>query len=249
MLTGRGSAAWSTPRLPARHVTSAEAPRIAARIARSYLTAYNDGVSAPTSPITRIVRLEGTVVPVAGQDIDTDRIMPARFLKAISFEGLERHVFEDDRIAATRQGGVHPFDDARFAGASILAVNRNFGCGSSREHAPQGLRRWGVTAVVGESFSEIFFGNSLAIGMPCLAVDPADAEWLLADAAQDPTAPTTVDVQALTVTRKGRTIRARLPKSVQEAFLSGDWDATGQLLSAGAETEAVAASLPYVRGF
>ena len=153
-----------------------------ARMAGFYIDAYNDGVSVPTSPITRIVRLEGTVVPVAGQDIDTDRIMPARFLKAISFEGLERHVFEDDRAAATRQGGVHPFDDPRFAGASILAVNRNFGCGSSREHAPQGLRRWGIAAVVGESFSEIFFGNSLAIGMPCLTVDPADAEWLLADA-------------------------------------------------------------------
>ena len=136
---------------------------------------------------------------------------------------------------AARQGSVHPFDDPRFAGASILAVNRNFGCGSSREHAPQGLRRWGIAAVVGESFSEIFFGNSLAIGMPCLTVDPADAEWLIADAEQDPAAATTVDVQALTVTRKDRTIRARLPKSVQEAFLSGDWDATGQLLSAGAE--------------
>ena len=213
------------------------------------MAAYNDRVSVTASPITRIVRLEGTVVPVAGQDIDTDRIMPARFLKAISFEGLERHVFEDDRAAAARQGAVHPFDDPRFAGASILVVNRNFGCGSSREHAPQGLHRWGITAVVGESFSEIFFGNSLAIGMPCVTVDPADAEWLIADAARDPKAETVVDVQALTVTRSGRTIQAGLPKATQEAFLSGDWDATGQLLSVGAATEAVAARLPYVRGF
>jgi len=189
------------------------------------------------------------VIPVAGHDIDTDRIMPARFLKAISFEGLESHVFEDDRAAATKAGAVHPFDDPRFAGASILVVNRNFGCGSSREHAPQGLHRWGITAVVGESFSEIFFGNSLAIGMPCLTVDPADAEWLIADAARDPKTETVVDVQALTVTRGGRTIQAGLPKATQEAFLSGDWDATGQLLSVGAETEAVAARLPYVRGF
>jgi len=213
------------------------------------LATYNDGVSASTNPITSIARLEGTVVPVAGQDIDTDRIMPARFLKAISFEGLETHVFEDDRAAATKQGGLHPFDDPRFAGASILVVNRNFGCGSSREHAPQGLRRWGIAAVVGESFSEIFFGNSLAIGMPCLTIEPAEADWLIADAERDPSAPTVVDVQALTVTRGGRTIQARLPRSVQEAFLSGDWDATGQLLSAGAATEAVAARLPYVRGF
>ncbi len=206
-------------------------------------------MSVPTPPITRIVRLEGTAVPAAGHDIDTDRIMPARFLKSISFEGLEDHVFEDDRAAATRQGGVHAFDDPRFAGGSILIVNRNFGCGSSREHAPQGLRRWGITAVVGESFSEIFFGNALAIGMPCLTVDGADADWLLAEAERDPSAPTVVDIKALTVTRAGRTIQARLPKSAQEAFLSGDWDATGQLLSAGAETEAVAARLPYVRGF
>ncbi len=206
-------------------------------------------MSVLTNPTTSIARLEGTVVPVAGQDIDTDRIMPARFLKAISFEGLENHVFEDDRAAATKQGGVHPFDDPRFAGASILVVNRNFGCGSSREHAPQGLRRWGITAVVGESFSEIFFGNSLAIGMPCLTVEPAESEWLIGDAAREPSAPTVVDVQALSVTRGGRTIQARLPRSVQEAFLSGDWDATGQLLSAGAQTEAVAARLPYVRGF
>jgi len=210
---------------------------------------YNGVVSVPMSKTNSISRLEGTVVPVAGQDIDTDRIMPARFLKAISFAGLEDHVFEDDRAAATKQGAAHPFDDPRFTGASILAVNRNFGCGSSREHAPQGLRRWGITAVIGESFSEIFFGNAIAIGMPCLTVDPADAAWLIEDAERNPSAATQVDVQALTVTRGGRTIRARLPKPAQEAFLSGDWDATGQLLAAEAETEAVAARLPYVRGF
>ena len=175
--------------------------------------------------------------------------MPARFLKAISFEGMEQHVFEDDRLAAAKAGGVHPFDDPRFRGASILVVNGNFGCGSSREHAPQGLRRWGIIAVVGESFSEIFFGNSLAIGMPCLTVDRVDAEWLMAETERDPGATTVVSVQALTVTRQGRTVQARLPKSVQEAFLSGDWDATGQLLAARVETEAVAARLPYVRGF
>jgi 3-isopropylmalate/(R)-2-methylmalate dehydratase small subunit len=210
---------------------------------------YNDEVSAQTSRTASIARLEGRLVPVAGHDIDTDRIMPARFLKAISFEGLEAHVFEDDRAAAGKQGGVHPFDDPRFTGGSILVVNRNFGCGSSREHAPQGLRRWGIEAVVGESFSEIFFGNAIAIGMPCLTVDPEDAAWLLAEAERDPQASAVVDVQAQTITRGGRTIAARLPKPAQEAFLSGDWDATGQLISAAAQTQAVADRLPYVRGF
>jgi 3-isopropylmalate/(R)-2-methylmalate dehydratase small subunit len=217
-------------------------------MARSYSGGYNGGVSV-SSRSASIRRLEGTAVPVAGHDIDTDRIMPARFLKAVSFEGLERHVFEDDRAEAAKQGGVHPFDDQRFAGASILLVNRNFGCGSSREHAPQGLRRWGIEAVVGESFSEIFFGNAIGIGMPCLTVEPDDAAWLIADAGRDPGAATVVDVQGQTITRSGRTVPARLPKSAQEAFLSGDWDATGQLLAAAAETEAVAARLPYVRGF
>jgi 3-isopropylmalate/(R)-2-methylmalate dehydratase small subunit len=210
---------------------------------------YNDEVSAQTDRTASIARLEGRLVPVAGHDIDTDRIMPARFLKAISFEGLEGHVFEDDRAAARKQGAAHPFDDPRYAGGSILVVNRNFGCGSSREHAPQGLRRWGIEAVVGESFSEIFFGNAIAIGMPCLTLEPEDAAWLLADAERDPEAPAVVDVRAQTITRGGRTIPARLPKPAQEAFLSGDWDATGQLISAAAETAAVANRLPYVRGF
>ena len=159
----------------------------------------------------KITSITGRALPLHGDDLDTDRIMPARFLRAVTFEGLERHVFEDDRAADPK----HAFNDPRFRGATVLVVNRNFGCGSSREHAPQGLHRWGIAAVVGESFSEIFFGNSLAIGMPCLTVDPADADWLIADAGQDPAAATTVDVQALTVTRGGCTIQAGLPKATQ----------------------------------
>ena len=103
--------------------------------------------------VERIARVEGTALPMRGDDIDTDRIMPARFLRAVTFEGLERHLFEDERAgsaAASRAGSQHPFDDARYRGASILLVNRNFGCGSSREHAPQGLNRLGIRAVVGE---------------------------------------------------------------------------------------------------
>ena len=206
-------------------------------------------MSVPPPPITRIVRLEGTVVPVAGQDIDTDRIMPARFLKAISFEGLEQHVFEDDRVAATRQGSAHPFDDPRFAGASILVVNRNFGCGSSREHAPQGLRRWGIQAVVGESFSEIFFGNSVALGMPCLTVSAQDAEALQSAVEADPQAEVTVSVSQGTVEVNGRKYSAMIPAGAREAFTAGTWDATGLLLDDFDRVRAVAKSLPYVSGF
>ena len=116
-----------------------------------------------------ILSVSGRGLPLRGDDIDTDRIMPARFLKAVSFEGLERHVFEDDRAADP----VHPFNDVRYEGASILVVNRNFGCGSSREHAPQGLARFGIAAIVGESFSDIFQGNAAVMGLPCFTADRA----------------------------------------------------------------------------
>jgi 3-isopropylmalate/(R)-2-methylmalate dehydratase small subunit len=194
-----------------------------------------------------ITRVEGRGLPLPGHDIDTDRIMPARFLKAVSFEGLEAHVFEDDRATAGAQGGRHPFDEPAYRGAAVLVVNRNFGCGSSREHAPQGLRRWGIQAIVGESFSEIFFGNSLALGMPCLHVSPEDAEWLIAAIEREPGAPVVVDVAALTVACGGRVVAATLPRAAQEALLSGAWDATGLLLDG--DVEAVAARLPYVSGF
>ena len=124
--------------------------------------------------MSAITKVTGRGLPVRGNDLDTDRIMPARFLRAVTFEGLERHVFEDDRAADP----AHPFNDARYAGASILVVNSNFGCGSSREHAPQGLARFGITALVGESFSEIFLGNAAVLGMPCFAADHPSVEAL-----------------------------------------------------------------------
>jgi 3-isopropylmalate/(R)-2-methylmalate dehydratase small subunit len=193
--------------------------------------------------------IEGTAVPVPGQDIDTDRIIPARFLKAISFEGLEAHVFEDDRQQARQQGRPHPFDTDAYRGAALLLANRNFGCGSSREHAPQALNRWGIRAVIGESFSEIFFGNSLAIGMPCVSVSAEDANALIAEIERAPKTPVRVDIAKLTVTIGDRVIRATMPKPAQEALLSGAWDATGMLLDDFAEVQAVSKRLPYVSGF
>jgi 3-isopropylmalate/(R)-2-methylmalate dehydratase small subunit len=193
--------------------------------------------------------IEGTAVPVPGQDIDTDRIIPARFLKAISFEGIEAHVFEDDRQQAQQQGHPHPFDREAYRGASFLLANRNFGCGSSREHAPQALKRWGIRAVIGESFSEIFFGNSLAIGMPCVSIAPADANALIAEIERAPKTTVRLDIAKLTVTVGDRVIRATMPKPAQEALLSGAWDATGMLLDDFSDVEAVGKRLPYVSGF
>src|SRR6187402_2813025 len=121
-----------------------------------------------------IVSVSGRGLPLRGDDLDTDRIMPARFLKAVTFEGLESHVFEDDRHEAANRGATHPFDDPSRRQARILIAGGNFGCGSSREHAPQALYRWGIRAIVAESFAEIFFGNSLMIGLACVTAPPSE---------------------------------------------------------------------------
>lgn len=201
------------------------------------------------SGVRRITRVEGRVIPLAGNDIDTDRIIPGRFLKVITFAGLERHAFEDDIASRAARGEVHPFAVDGYRGASILVVNRNFGCGSSREHAPQALQRWGIQAVVGESFSEIFFGNSLALGLPCVTADPATLEWLQAAATPDNQQTATVDLEAMTVTFEGRSAPIALPRPAHEALVTGAWDATGLLLEDYAQVEATAARLPYVSGY
>jgi 3-isopropylmalate/(R)-2-methylmalate dehydratase small subunit len=202
--------------------------------------------------VDRITRVEGTALPMRGDDIDTDRIMPARFLRAVTFDGLERHLFEDERAgsaAGSRAGSLHPFDDARYRGASILLVNRNFGCGSSREHAPQGLNRLGIRAVVGESFSEIFFGNALIIGMPCLTASPDDVRRLMARVEQQPDAGLRVDLLAGTCEIEGFGCAVSLPPHARDAFVTGAWDTTGLLLDRYDEVDAVAAKLPYIADF
>jgi len=192
-----------------------------------------------------ITRVAGRAIALRGDDIDTDRIMPARFLKAVSFEGLERHVFEDDRAADP----AHPFNDARHAGAALMVVNRNFGCGSSREHAPQGLQRFGIRAIVGESFSEIFQGNAAMIGMPCFVADRAAIERLQAAVERDPSAPVIADVETGTVRAGAVDVAATLPAAVRDGFLSGRWNPTAMLLDRFDEVRAVARRLPYVSGF
>ena len=194
-------------------------------------------------------RVSGRGISLRGHDIDTDRIIPARFLKCVSFEGLEAHAFEDDRKQLQERGQTHPFSDARFAGASILVVNGNFGCGSSREHAPQAIQRWGIKAVVGESFSEIFFGNSVALGMPCLTVSAHDADALQAAIEADPKTEITVSVGQQAVEVNGKQFQASVPAGAREALTSGTWDATGLLLDDFDQVRNVAAGLPYVAGF
>jgi 3-isopropylmalate/(R)-2-methylmalate dehydratase small subunit len=193
--------------------------------------------------------VEGRALPLRGEDIDTDRIMPARFLKSITFEGLDAHVFEDDRLEAKRAGRVHPFDDPTHQGASILIANRNFGTGSSREHAPQGLRRWGIRAIVAESFAEIFFGNSLMIGLACVAASPSDVEKLLSIVERDPTAVLKIDLRAGLCQAPVVTIPVSIPDHVRDSLMTGAWDTTGLLRDNYELVNAVAAKLPYLSGF
>jgi 3-isopropylmalate/(R)-2-methylmalate dehydratase small subunit len=191
---------------------------------------------------SKITRVSGRAVVLRGPDIDTDRIIPARFLKAITFDGLERHVFADDRAAAQ---GAHPFDAPSAAGAGILVVNNNFGCGSSREHAPQALYRWGIRAIVGESFAEIFFSNALMLGLPCLTVSPADAQAIMAAIDADRNVIVDVDIAQTGVAISGVTWPAALPAHAREALTTGHWDGAGLLLERYDEVDAVAARLGY----
>jgi 3-isopropylmalate/(R)-2-methylmalate dehydratase small subunit len=194
---------------------------------------------------SKISRIRGRAVAIPGDDIDTDRIIPARYLKAITFDGLGDHLFEDERREATGRGLVHPLDVPAHAGASVLLVRENFGCGSSREHAPQAIVRWGIRAVVGESFAEIFFGNSLMLGLPCVSVSRPDLDRLFA-AAADPNLEFDVNVSDNRVTAGTLQVPMTMPEAVRASLLSGAWDATTQLLDRYDEVDVVAAALPYL---
>jgi 3-isopropylmalate/(R)-2-methylmalate dehydratase small subunit len=195
--------------------------------------------------IERIRLVQGRGIPLRGDNIDTDRIIPARFLKSITFEGLEDHLFEDDRTTAVS----HPISNPEYRSATILVVNKNFGCGSSREHAPQAIRRRGIRAVVGESYSEIFFGNSVALGMPCVTASHPDVDALMTLIEREPSVVLVVNIESMTVTGGGLDIPAKLPPGARESFLDGAWDATGLLLDRFETVEAVAKRLPYISGW
>jgi 3-isopropylmalate/(R)-2-methylmalate dehydratase small subunit len=187
--------------------------------------------------------IEGTGLPLRGDDIDTDRIMPARFLKAVSFERLEQHLFEDDRAAAPN----HPFNDHRYGGASVLVVNANFGCGSSREHAPQGIVRAGFRAIVGESFSEIFQGNAALLGVPCVAADRDMVERLQTLIETAPDTSIIVDLDVGTVAAGSLAFPGSVAPALRDAFVNGRWNPTTMLLERFDEVRAVAERLPYLR--
>ena len=192
-----------------------------------------------------IVTITGRGLPLRGNDLDTDRVMPARFLRAVTFEGLERHLFEDDRAT----NAAHPFNDERFRGASILVVNANFGCGSSREHAPQGLARYGIQAIVGESFSEIFLGNSAVLGIPCFTAEKAAIEHLQAAIEKAPDLVIEASVEHGVVAAGTLGIEANVPPGLRDAFITDRWNPTAMLLDSFDEVRDVAQRLPYVSGF
>jgi 3-isopropylmalate/(R)-2-methylmalate dehydratase small subunit len=200
--------------------------------------------------LERVQRISGTGLPIRGENIDTDRIIPARFLKSVSFDGLETHLFEDDRREADgRKPNSHPASNPAFSAATVMLVNRNFGCGSSREHAPQAIRRRGIRAIVGESFSEIFFGNSVALGMPCVSAAPETLQALMTAVENEPSPELVVDLDVMTVHSNGATYPIALPAPARDAFLSGTWDATALLLADFEQVRAVADRLPYVSGW
>ncbi len=186
-------------------------------------------------------QISGRGIPIRGDEIDTDRIIPARYLLTVTFDDLSSHVFEDDRAA-----GEHPFDAPQYQGASILVANSNFGCGSSREHAPQALMRWGIDAFVGVSFAEIFFSNCIALGLPCLTVAAQDADRLQVAIETDATLEVTVDVERKEIRFGDAKIAGHIDAGLQQQFVDGSWDALGQLLNERDAIATTAARLPYL---
>jgi 3-isopropylmalate/(R)-2-methylmalate dehydratase small subunit len=190
-------------------------------------------------------RVAGRGIPLPGNDIDTDRIIPARHLKSVTFEGLGEHVFGDERKAVPE----HAFNRPRFQGASILVVGQNFGCGSSREHAPHALRLWGIRAIVGGSYGEIFFGNCTALGIPCVTAAPEDLGWLMAEVEQFPERELVLDLEAGEGRFGDRAFPIAIADGPRSQLVSGTWNAMGVLLEAGDAIERTARALPYVAGY
>ncbi len=190
--------------------------------------------------------VSGRGLPLREDDVDTDRIIPARYMKGISFEGLGNYVFRDARFDEEGKPKQHPFNESRFKGASILVVNRNFGCGSSREHAPQALARAGIAALVGESFAEIFAGNCVSLGLPAARVSADDARALQDLIEADPALKIEVDLEAKEVRAGAARFALSMPETHRKALVTGLWDSTAELLPGLDAARALAAKLPYL---
>lgn len=188
--------------------------------------------------LEQIRQVRGRAVHIPGNDIDTDRITPARYLKVITFDGLGEALFRDERFTPDGQEKPHPLNDPRFAGATIMLVGANFGCGSSREHSPQAIYRAGFRAVVGESFAEIFFGNSTALSMPCVSATRQQIEAVAAAVEANPQLELVLDLETLTLHYGDQTLPVSLPSSAQQALTSGRWDPIADLLEAGPQLDA-----------
>ncbi len=192
-----------------------------------------------------ITQITGSGIPLLLDDIDTDRIIPARYLRCVTFDGIGEHAFEDDR----QQDPNHPFNNEQFQNGKVLVAGRNFGCGSSREHAPQSLMRWGVQAIIAESFAEIFFGNCTSLGIPAVCASREDLKKLSAVVEADPTLEVTVDLEGLTVSFGGESISITMPEGARSALTTGQWDFLAQLLDAEASIKQTASKLPYLNAF
>ncbi len=193
--------------------------------------------------LSQVRQIQGTALPLVGDDIDTDRIIPARFLRCVTFDGLGEHVFADDR---QQQGQDHVFDLPQYQSASILVVNRNFGCGSSREHAPQAIIKWGIKAIVGESFAEIFLGNCLANGVPCVTASHDQVQALQKAITEEPNLTVDLDLISSSLTYGDKSFPVILSDGAQQMLLDGQWDTCGQLVQNRAKIIATADKLPYL---
>jgi len=202
------------------------------------------------SSIIRIIdKVVGSGVPVRGNDIDTDRIIPSRFLKCVTFDGLGDHAFEDDIAAVEKQNKVHAFRNPAYKSGKILVSNSNFGCGSSREHAPQALLRWGIAAIIAESYSEIFFGNCVSLGIPCVRVDHPTSEKILAWIEANPSADLELSVEQRTLKLGSDVISLDIADGPRGQFLDGSWNARAGLLVNLAKVAQVASNLPYMQKY
>ena len=200
----------------------------------------NSKFSSPRGKLSIVI---GKPLALIGDDIDTDRIIPARFLKCVSFDNLGQGVFADDR---KNLNGNHPFDLDKNQGASILVVNSNFGCGSSREHAPQALLRWGIKAIIGESFAEIFYGNCIAIGIPCFTLSKELIKNIQNELNQDNYL-FKINVKKSTLKYGSVNLNLEIKNSSKQMFLSGEWDATSTLLGNLNYIEKKFYELPYTK--